>query len=458
MCVRPRAQEATSAANGTATQAISLLRLVRCFSAEAHESDVYAGFVARLLALQSKIKFAYTVYVPVVSAFNNALLLGVLLYGRRHVVTPSAAAGFAAFVAYTTRIQSARARATCGGGGGGRGVTLSFATGCNGCARGARLAGCMSTISGQWASFAAAMGAGEAVFDLMDRVPASPESAGGLVPTAPARGALTLEAVSFGYAARPAVLAGVSLSLAPGQRIAVVGLSGSGKSTIVGLALRMYAPTGGRLLLDGHDIAGLDPTHLRRVVTAVQQEPPLFALSVRDNITYNVRGGAPSAEDVAAACTVADLDAVLADLPDGLDTVVGERGVRLSGGQKQRVAIARAVVRRPLLLALDEATSALDAASERRVQTALESHLSSRTPPCGLLVVAHRLSTVRNAQLIVVLHRGAVREQGTHDELISRGGIYRNLVQHQLQAQQLEGAGEVGADAGAEASSAAGGV
>lgn len=415
-------QAATSAANGTATQAISLVRLVRCFSAEEHESGVYSAYVDTLVRLQSRIKLAYTLYVPVVSAFNNVLLFGVLTYGRKTVSSPREASDFAAFVFYTNRIQ-----------------------------------GAMSTISSQWASFAAAMGAGEAVFDLMDRKPELPVS-GGAWPTRPARGGLTLERVSFGYPARPAVLNEVSLVLKPGQRVALVGLSGSGKSTVVSLALRLYAPTGGRFLLDGEDIASLDPRYLRRNVTAVQQEPPLFALSVRDNIAYNMDEdvGPPTDNEVDTAVQVSDLTAVLADLPDGLATVVGERGVRLSGGQKQRVAIARAVVRRPALLLMDEATSALDAASERRVQAALESHLASRNPPCGMLTVAHRLSTVRNAEVIIVLHKGCVRESGTHEELVAReGGLYRMLVRHQLAAAELEEGAAAAAAAAAAGTAAA---
>ena len=222
--------------------------------------------------------------------------------------------------------------------------------------------------------------------------------------------------------------------------------------------MRLYEPTCGRLLLDGLPLTDLDPTYLRSVISAVQQEPPLFALSVRDNILYAMPPGAADspqriAASLAAAVKAADLDGVLADLPSGLDTVVGERGVTLSGGQKQRVAIARAVVRSPALLILDEATSALDAASEMRVQANLEGLLCARAPKCGLLTIAHRLSTVRSAELIVVLHKGCVREAGSHDELVQRpGGLYRMLVRRQMAEAEV---GEVADDAASQLQSAA---
>jgi len=190
------------------------------------------------------------------------------------------------------------------------------------------------------------------------------------------------------------------------------------------------------VLLDGQDVATLRPTFLRSVIASVTQEPPLFAMSVRDNILY--AAPAKSAASLATAVTVAHLDGVISQFPNGLDTLVGERGMRLSGGQKQRVALARAVVRNPSLLVLDEATSALDADSERRVAAALEAHMASRSPMGGLLLVAHRLSTVRSADLIVVLRAGLVAEQGTYDELLAQKGVFRALVAQQLQEVEAE--------------------
>lgn len=391
-------QDATSVANGGATQAISLLRTVRSLGAEQHEMARYAAQVDHLRRKQEKIKAVWAIYMPVVSLLNNGLLCAVLLAGHAHVRDAASGAAFAVFFLYTSRIQ-----------------------------------GALMGISTNWTSFLGALGAGEAVFELMDRPPAM-RTEGGDVPASPALGALSLERVEFAFLGRPAVLRGVSLAVPAGGRVAVVGRSGGGKSTLLALALALYRPSGGRVTLDGADVAGLDPAFLRRALAAVAQEPPLFALSVRENVLYNAPPGA--AARLAAACAVAHLDAVLAALPLGLDTLVGERGVRLSGGQKQRVAIARAVVRDPALLLLDESTSALDSESERRVAAALEAHLAARTPaPGGMLLVAHRLSTVRSADTIVVLQDGCVAEAGSYDELLAReGGAFRALVARQLQS------------------------
>lgn len=394
-------QDATSRANGGATQAISLLRTVRALGAEAHERSKYGLLVAELRAKQERIKAVWALYVPATLLLNNALLVGVLLAGHARVRSPQQAAGFAVFVFYTSRIQTA-----------------------------------MAAISQNWASFVGALGAGDAVFTLMDRQPAM-RTEGGDTPSVPACGTLTFDRVSFNFPGRPAVLRGVSLGVPVGGRVAIVGKSGCGKSTLLALASRLYEPSAGRVLLDGTDTAVLDPTFLRAAVGAVHQEPPLFALSVRDNILYNAPPGAQAR--LASAVTIAHLDGVLAQLPMGLDTLVGERGVRLSGGQKQRVAIARAVVRAPSLLLLDEATSALDSASEAAVQHALEAHLVARTPRGGMLLVAHRLSTVRSADAIFVLVEGIVAEHGTYDELVAReGGAFRALVAGQLAGQEEE--------------------
>jgi ABC-type multidrug transport system fused ATPase/permease subunit len=391
-------QDATSRANGGATQALSLLRTVRTLGAEAHETAQYAAQVAELRSKQERIKMVWALYMPAVSTLNNALLCAVLLSGHARVRTPADGAAFAVFFLYTSRIQTS-----------------------------------MGAISSNLAAFMGALGAGAAVFQLMDRPPEM-RTEGGRVPAQPATGRLEFNAIHFGFASRPQVLRGVSLCVPPGGRVAVVGASGGGKSTLLALALRLYAPSAGRVLLDGADLAELDPTYIRRYIAAVTQEPPLFALSIRENILYNAPPGA--AARLAAAVTIAQLDAVVAQLPQGLDTLAGERGVRLSGGQKQRVAIARAVVRAPALLLLDEATSALDAHAERRVACALEAHLAARAPCGGMLLVAHRLSTVRSAHTIFVLAAGVVAECGTYEALLSQeGGLFRALVARQLHSE-----------------------
>jgi ABC-type multidrug transport system fused ATPase/permease subunit len=282
----------------------------------------------------------------------------------------------------------------------------------------------------------------------MDRQPKT-RTIGGDVPTTPSAGALTFDNVRYGFTGRPSVLKGVTIPVPAGARVAIVGKSGCGKSTLLALALRLYEPAGGRVLLDGLDAATLDPKYIRTVMSPVTQEPPLFAVSIREIILYNAPRDSASRLDEAVA--IAQLASVLAQLPKGMDTLVGERGVRLSGGQKQRVAIARAVVRAPCLLLLDEATSALDSASEAMVQGALEEHLQRRTPQGGMLLVAHRLSTVRNANCIYVMVDGVVAEHGTYDELLGHEGPFKALVAQQL-ASQTEAEPEEAPVAGDDAS------
>jgi ATP-binding cassette subfamily B protein len=224
------------------------------------------------------------------------------------------------------------------------------------------------------------------------------------------------------------VLDGFDFSMAPGEVVAVVGPSGAGKSTIASMLYRLYDPKAGRLLLDGHPYSTLDAEWLRRQVGVVAQEPLLFSTSIADNIRY----GRPDASDaeVEAAAKTANAHAFISGFPEGYKTLVGERGIQLSGGQKQRVAIARAVLKNPRILILDEATSALDAESEHLVREALERLMKGRTT----LVIAHRLSTVKDANRVVVLDAGRVVQVGTHAALVGEEGLYRRLVERQFAA------------------------
>lgn len=269
----------------------------------------------------------------------------------------------------------------------------------------------------------------ESVFSILDRKPKidsdEPESR----QVEKLEGLIELKDVTFFYPSRPdvTIFDNFCLKINAGMTVALVGQSGSGKSTIIGLIERFYDPIAGRITVDGIDIKKYNLKSLRKNIGLVQQEPVLFASSIRENILYGNENATES--EIIKAATAANAHNFISSLPEGYETFCGERGVQLSGGQKQRIAIARAVLKDPAILLLDEATSALDAESERVVQEALDRLMQNRTT----VVVAHRLSTIRNADSIAVLQEGKIVEQGNHETLMGKGegGSYFSLVKLQ---------------------------
>jgi len=275
------------------------------------------------------------------------------------------------------------------------------------------------------------LAAAEIVFELLDQ-PAEPDT--GSIPLHRSKGALEIENVSLRYegAEQPA-LDGVSLTVAPGETVALVGASGSGKTSLANLIPRFYHPTGGRILIDGQDIETIRLADLREQIAFVSQDVVLFNDTVTANIAYGRQNQASEA-DIIAAAEAAHAMEFIRQMPEGLAALVGENGVKLSGGQRQRIAIARALLKNAPILILDEATSALDTQSERHVQAALETLMQGRTT----IVIAHRLSTVEKADRIVVLQKGRIVETGSHTELLARNGIYANLYRLQFDTEKTD--------------------
>ncbi|KAF8073219.1 Abcb9 [Scenedesmus sp. PABB004] len=397
-----KAQAALAEANAVAEEVLSAQATVRAHAAQGSAAASYADRLAVFYALMARQAGVYAVYAATTTFLPSLVVATVLYYGGCLVLGGEMSAG--ALVSFMLYQQS--------------------------------LSAAFSSMGDVFSALTAAVGAADKVVELIKRVPREPPPGAFVPPSGRLVGSLALQSVVFAYPIRPStrVLNCLSLAVNPGEVVALVGPSGGGKSTIIKLLQRFYVPLSGAVLVDGLDVGAYEPRWLRRHVALVAQEPVLFARSVRRNIIYGLEpedGAAPpSQEAIEEAARQANAHDFVSAFPERYETGCGEKGVVLSGGQKQRIAIARALVRAPQVLLLDEATSALDTESEAVVQEALSRLMAGRT----VVVVAHRLSTVRDATRICVVAGGVVAEQGSHDELIGRGGLYSQLVARQLTA------------------------
>jgi ABC-type multidrug transport system fused ATPase/permease subunit len=268
-----------------------------------------------------------------------------------------------------------------------------------------------------------ATASGERIFQVLDE-PEEIADGPGAVDLPPGEGRIIFESVTFGYDRERPVLDGIELEIEPGSNVAVIGHTGSGKTTLTALVPRFYDVTAGRLTVDGADVRDVTLTSLRRAIAVISQDPFLFSTTVRENIAF----GAPAAtdEEVEQAARRAQAHEFIAELPQGYETVIGERGITLSGGQRQRIAIARAIVTNPRILILDDATASVDATTEAKIRIGLREAMEGRTT----LIIAHRLSTISLANEIVVLDHGRIAARGTQSELAETSAVYREIYEH----------------------------
>ncbi|WP_414527369.1 ABC transporter ATP-binding protein [Nodularia chucula] len=379
--------------NNHLQESLSNIKLIKSCANEKYEIDRFSdrnlqNMQANLAAVQLSSGFA-----PVIDFMNNLGNITVLAYGSWEVMKGRMTVGdLTAFLAYLNQINQPTKR--------------------------------FSKVMHVIQKGATAL---ERVFETLDTQPEVQEKPDAIA-LPEMQGHIQWEAVEFGYASSQPVIHNFTLDMQPGMTVALVGASGAGKTTLANLAARFYDPQQGRILIDGYDIRDVSLNSLRSQMGIVSQETLLLHGTVRENIAYGKPG--VDVEEIISAAKIAHADEFIIELPQGYDTVIGERGVKLSGGQRQRIAIARALIKNPQFLILDEATSALDTESEYLIKEALQELLKNRT----CLVIAHRLSTIQNADLIVVLEKGQIIETGTHNQLLAHSGRYAHL--HAMQFPQ----------------------
>jgi subfamily B ATP-binding cassette protein MsbA len=391
--INKRSQEKVAELNVLLHEAFSGMKIVKAFGREGHEAERFDRVNRRLLDLALKDHRTDEITEPLMEVLAAFGIMGALWYGGHQVIAGAMTPGdFFSFTAALALIYGPVRQ----------------------------LSRIMNTIQQSTSSV-------ERVFEILDTPPAIADRPGAH-PLPGFRESLRFEDASFRYpGSSDLTLRDITLDVRRGEVVAFVGMSGAGKSTLIDLVPRFHEVTSGRITVDGHDVRDVTQASLRAQIAVVTQETFLFS----DSIHYNIAYGRPGAttEEIARAARQANAEEFILACPEGYATLVGERGVRLSGGQRQRLAIARAFLKDPPILILDEATSDLDAESEFMVQQALADLMRGRT----VLVIAHRLSTVRNADRIVVVHEGRLAEVGRHDELIARDGVYRRLYALQME-------------------------
>lgn len=392
-------QDQTAAATTSAEEVISGIRIVKSFGQSKREAERFGANVRTSMRLALRRAGILAVFVPTITLVTFAAAAAVMWYGGRQVIEGTVSPGdLFAFVLFA-------------------GILI----------------GPFGSAARVFGQIKEAQGAMQRVFELLDTEP-DVRDAPGATELSTVEGRMTLDHVSFAYDPRTPTLTDVSLAVEPGQVVAIVGPTGCGKTTLLNLLHRFYDPTSGVVRIDGHDLRSVRLESLYRQIALVPQETILFGGTILDNIRYG-RDAASEAE-IHAASRAANAHEFIMALPDGYQTVVGEKGVNLSGGQRQRVAIARAVLKNPRILMLDEATSALDSESERLVQEALDRLMTGRTT----FVVAHRLTTIQGADRILVLNKGRIAEEGTHAQLMEQRGLYHYL--YTLRLSEISPSGE----------------
>jgi len=367
------------------------LRVVRGFAREDYEEDKFASVSGGYFDTSVKAARLRSIYMPLATLISSVGFVLIIWYGGREVMAGALTLG--ALIAFYFYV--------------------------------ARLSGPMRMIGFMTAMFVRASAAGQRVFEIID-AEVDVHDREGALELEKVEGHIEFEDVWFSYDGKNMVLKDIDLDIEPGQTVAILGATGSGKSSIINLIPRFYDVTKGSIRVDGHDVRGVTIKSLRRQIGIVRQDPFIFSVTLRENIAYGVEKA--TKEEVEEAARQAKIHEFITSLPQGYDTPVGERGVTLSGGQKQRVAIARALLKNPKILILDDSTSSVDTQTEYEIQQALEGLFEDRTT----LIITQRLSSIRKADYIVVLDDGRIAEEGVHGDLMAEEGIYKRLYETQV--------------------------